>query len=919
MSRRRILMVAAAGLALVLGGLVLAAVLIPEDRVAEAVARRAEAALQQPVAIEGVGISLLPLPGVRLTGVSVGQPDSSALARLDRAELRVRLLPLLRGRVVIRSLDIERPRIVVEFDSAGVANFPVIQGDTAAEPSTRSIAFAIERLRIRDGSIRYHSRPDSALVELHGWDQELSLAGELREGELALLGLAGTLSFDDVTARLPGMVLPARDLQLRITHDATLDVAADRLVLDTLDIGFDGVFVGGSGRVEGVNSGRPTVALRLAADGLDAGRLLAWVPDSMRARLALPDGTPIGLLGSASIRAAVAGTVAPDTLPAVDGSLSLADVAVSAGPRTLLEGVDGSVAFSLDSVVARFDGRALGEGFNAGIAVRDPAAPLAVVAFSGRGDLARLQQLGLVSDTLGLAGSVRVDLRAQVPVRSPAAARAAGTIEAAGVTLAGLDPVVRVPAATARLDGGRVRITPFRVELGPDRAGIDLDITADGWIPAAVDTAAPPPAVAVVMEAGTLDLDALLGPSESGGYAPLLFARLRDRDLDGRSAEQIARDLGLHVPALPPVDARVEATIQELVRNGLHYTEMDALARVTPEAVTLERLDFRLMGGTVNLSGIVEPVALDSAGAPVETRIMGRFGLSNVGAAPFFDRLTPFRDHLAGQLDMAGSVGMTLDRYALPDRNSLEAGGTLAISEGRLANWAVLRGVADRLQLAGFDTLRFRDWAGAFRVQGPRVTLQETALQGSTLDARASGWFDLGGQLDVQAIAGLTRELAGRAGAIGEQILAASPEGRIPVGLLIRGPVENPGVSLDLDAAREAVLGRAREAAGAAAREAEARVRTAAEEAAGAARTRAEQEGQALVDQATGEATERLALPDSLRGLPADSLRKVLGDSAYALLPDSVKLRADSLQQALQNALQDRLRRLLRRGGGGGP
>ncbi len=916
MNRRRILLMAVAGLALLIGALVLTLALIPEERVAEAAARRAESFLGEPVAIERVGLSVFPLPGVRLDGVSVGRADSAALASVDRAEIRVRILPLLGGRVVVRKVELEAPRIAVEIDREGVANFPVLEPDTTASPPGGDIQFAVNAIRITDGSVRYTSLRDGTRVRIDGWSQELAVAGEVEAGSLASLTLTGSVGFDRIETDLPGAVLPARELALRIEHDATLDLGCDRLDLRELAVDFDGVTLSGSGEVVGVNSGRPEVHIDLSAFGLDAHRLMAWVPDSLRARLALPDGRAVGLAGTASIRAAIDGTVAPDTLPAVHGRLDIEDVAVTLGTAAVVDQVAGRIVFSLDSVVARLDGRLLAERFNAGLAVRNPATPVAVVALSGQADLGTLRTLGLVPDTLGLAGRLRIDLRVQAPLSDPGAARASGTIDAHGITVAGLDPAVRVPTASAVFDGGTVRVDPLRVEVGPERRGTDLVITAAGWIPAAVDANAVPPELRVALQAEPLDLDALMGPSESG-YPPLLFARLRDRPIEGRSAAEIAGALGLAVPALPPVNAWIDARFERLVKNGLTYTDLTALARVSPEVITLDQLRFGLMGGVVDVSGEIRPLSTDTTGSPLFTRINGRYGVTDVGSGPFFTTLTPFKDHLDGRLDMAGTVGMTLDRFALPERLSLEAAGTIAISEGHLANWAVVDALGDRLGVATFDTLRFRDWAGRYRVDGPRITLDETAIDADGLSARAAGWFDFGGQLDVTATAALEPELARTAGAIGRQLIAASPEGRIPVGLRIHGAVESPVVALDLEPARALIAGRARDAAQdvadraeeelrGAAEEAEARVRDAAEEAAGVARQRVE------------EGVPALTLPDSLRALPADSLRQILGDSVFQLLPDSVRLRADSLQRALEDALRERLRRLLPGGGGGG-
>ena len=909
MNGRRILIAGAVGLVLLLGGLVLTVALIPEERVADAVAARAEAALGQPVGIDRVGLSLFPVPGVRLSGIALG-PDTARLARIDRTELRVRLLPLLSGQVVVRTLDLEGPRIAVELDSTGATNFPVLGADTT--PSSRNISFAIDRVRVTDGEIRYANRASGTEVHLSGWTQELSVVGAVESGELTSLSLAGRLRFDGVDVSAADAVLPARDLSLGVRHDAELDLSEGRLELHQLEVDLDGVNVAGSGRILGVNSGRPEVHLQLGAEGLDAGRLMAWVPDSVRSRLTLPDGRPVGLMGIAALEAAIDGTVAPDTLPDVDGSLTLEDGAVTIGDAALVRAVQGRVTFSLDSVIARFDGQALGEGFNAGLALRNPADPLAVVAFSGGGNLRGLEELGVVADSLELTGDIRIDLRAQVRVGSPEATWPLGTVDGSGIVVAGLDPVVRIPTVSTRFEGDSLRVSPFRIELGPDRSAMDVAVTAVDWIPAVVDSSAPPARVTIDLDADALDLDALLGPSDSR-YPDLLFSRLRDRPIDGRTAAAIAEEMGLEVPTLPPVRARLSARIRELVRNELRYTDMVARASVTPERIEIEELRFGLMGGLVDVTGTLEPVRTDSLGTPIESRLDVRYGVTDVGAGRFFDRLTPFRDHLAGQLAMTGSVAMTLDRVALPERQSVRAQGSMAISDGRLTNWVVLQRVMDRLGVAGLDTLRFRDWAGNYRINGPRVTLDQTALQATSLDARTSGWFDFGGQIDVRATAGLARDLAARAGALGEQLLSAT-QGPIPVALQIRGDVESPEVDLDLRSVREAVGGRAGEAAE--------EVRQRARETVGQARervaTEAEEAAAAARAGATREAARRVELPDSLRNLPADSLRKVLGDSAYALLPDSVKLRADSLQRALENAIRERLRRLLPGGGGGG-
>ncbi|MBW3553350.1 MAG: AsmA family protein [Gemmatimonadetes bacterium] len=893
MSRaRRIAVIGLAAALLVVGAVAAAALLIPGERVAAAIAARAEALLGQRVTLGDVRLHFLPLPGVRLSDLVVGgSGEEDALAAADAVEVRARLLPLLRGQVIIGSLALEHPRLLVEIDTAGRTNIPILAGDSAAAapPPARDVSFAIERLTVSGGRITLRDRRDGSEVRLDGWDQHLRLAGDIRGGRLGSVDLVGWVEFEDIDASLPRVVIPVRDLAVRVTHDATLDRAADRVELRTLGVIAADIALTGSGRVDSASSatGRSAV-LGLRAEGFDATRLIRLAPDSLRARLALPDGRRLEPLGTATVAIDVNGPLTATALPRFDGVLKLADAGLRAGDVSFAEHVRGEAVFSADSAVLRAGGGLLGERFSLAVAVREPAAPIAVVAFNGRADLARLRPLGVLPDTLDLSGFIRAEMRALIPSRDLSAARLVGTAELSGIRLHGRSPGVAVTSGTLTFEGQRLRLDPFRARIG-DVADIGLRAQVDGWIEAVTDSTAAPPRIAAEITADTLDLDRLLGPPE-GEYPALLFARLRDRPLeDGRSADEAARSAGMALPDLPAVNAEARFRAARVIRNAMAYEAVDATVRVRPDSLELLAATFRLMGGTVRASGALVPTGRDSAGALERARLTATYALADVGAAPFFDRLTPFRDHLSGELAMAGSVIMDLDRVALPDRATVASDGSIAISDGRLANWRVLQAAGLRLGLTALDTVRFRDWAGAFRVTGPLVTLEETALDGPEVSARAAGSFDFSGRLDLGATVFLSRQLAARAGAVGEQLVAtAGNDGRVPVGLRITGTADSPDVTLDLSAARGNVVARARETA--------------------------EREAREVAAHAADAALDRLEIPDSLRGLPADSLRKVIGDSLFDLLPDSLRLPSDSLRANAEEALKRRLRSLF--GGG---
>lgn len=892
MSLRRVLLLGVASLALLVGAVMATTLLIPSERVAAAVAERAEAMLGQRVAIGDVGLRFLPIPGVRLERISVGgSDDESAMAVVDAAELRARILPLLRGDVIISRIALDRPRIVVDIDSAGRANLPLLEPETTAPArqagQSRDVRFAIDRIMVTDGRIGFRDARDGSALRLDGWDQELRLAGDVRGGELGRVELAGWLEIADVDARLPRVVVPVQDLRVRLVHDAAMDRTTDRLDLGELEVTLGGVTLEGAGTVDSVSSatGR-TADLVLGADGIDARALTTWLPDSLRARLALPDGRPVEPTGTAALQVAVRGPLTPGALPAFDGTLSLASGGASVDGSVLAEDVHGEATFSADSVIGRVSGMLLGDRFTTTFAARDPASPSLDLAFDGRSDLQRLAGLGLLPDTIDVRGAVRADVRADLPAGRPEAMSLTGSVALDDIRVSGTRAPLAIPSGTLTFEGASLRLDGLHLR-GDDGAELTVSATADGWIPALLDSTAAPARFSADVRAGTLDLDALLGPSESE-YPPLLFARLQGRSLEAGPAEEVAEAAGLRLPALPHVDGQVRFRADRIVRNGIVYSDVDADIRVRQEVVELREATFGFMDGRVRATGQFEPTEMDSTGAPIRARLNAQFALESVAAGSFFDRLTPFRDHLAGDLAMAGSVAMDLDRNALPERTTVGADGTLALSEGRLANWAVLEAIAGRLGLAALDTVHFRDWAGAFRVTGSQVALRETALDGDLLSGRAAGSFGFDGALDLGATLYLPRELAARAGPIGEQLLAAAGSGeRIPVGVAIGGTAREPRVSLDLSEARGNVVARARE--------------------------EAEREARELAGRAADAAMDRLEIPDSLRGLSPDSLRRVVGDSLYTLLPDSLRVPRDSLRARAEDELRDRLRKIFPR------
>lgn len=804
-----------------------AALLLPRELIARVAAERAEKALGVPVAIGDLDLDFWPSPAVALQSARVG-PDGAPVAAVDRILLRPRILPLFSGNVIVREIAIERPDIHLVVDSTGALNLPFGSGDEKeSAPSTTDIEFSIDEFRIHDGRLRYTDQRDGTDVSIHGLEQTLHLEGRVAEGSLARIGLSGSLSSDSVDAELPGrLAAPLRGVRFAIDHDAELDRQADRLELAKLRLELQRLVLSGSGRILSVSDSLARRAeLELGAEEFSFEDLARSLPEGFLAQLlanrtaeagteadsvsgARPSPVEFGYGGRASIAARVSGPLTPDTLPRVEGVVELRDVSVSRDGVALLARTGGQVEFSNEAVAAEgVTGSLFGEPFSLALRVNDLAAPVVDFAARGTAPVEDLLAMAESEEPIQASGALPFDLRGRLRPSDPAQSTLEGTISIGGVraALPSIQQPIQVSSGTVRFAGEEVRIEQAALAFGESR--VNLAATVREWLPVALgDTSA----IAMVdfdARAGVLDLDALLGPSESE-YTPLLFARLADRSINGKSAAEVAEELGISLPELPRLRARGSVTADRLVRNGLVYENLEANLESSPSAISAPRLRFGFMGGTVELGLALERGEQDAT-------LVAVYHLENVGAGDFFSRFTPFQGHLSGLLTVDGDASLQLDEHMLPVRPTVRSSGQLALTSGALTNWPLLARVGERLGLQSFDTLAFREWAGEYLIAGPLVTLERAVQVSPGVNTELAGSFDFGGKLDLGLVANLSPELASAAS---EQVRSAAAalagqQGRVPIGLRITGNVTEPAIALDLTAARDQALAVARQRA----------------------------------------------------------------------------------------------------------
>lgn len=227
------LLVAAGALVLlVAGALVALPWLVDVPRVQAYIAQAASQALGRPVRFASLSISAFPSPGVRLKGLQVAEDPrfgTQPFLVVDEGRFRLRLRPLLSGRVELADLTLDKLRVEI-IDDGGRLNVaslgPATSGGRAApRPSTGAApaagAAALSQVRIQDSVVHFVRRGKQAIdARLEDLDLVVRPSGDTYtlEGSARLApgGVRLTLAEASVTVP-PGRSLGDAPLRATVT------------------------------------------------------------------------------------------------------------------------------------------------------------------------------------------------------------------------------------------------------------------------------------------------------------------------------------------------------------------------------------------------------------------------------------------------------------------------------------------------------------------------------------------------------------------------------------------------------------------------------------------------------------------------------------------------------------------------------
>ncbi|MGH2376766.1 MAG: AsmA-like C-terminal region-containing protein [Gemmatimonadales bacterium] len=884
---RRILVVVGALLALVVVLLVLLPVLFA-DRIEGRVKTEVNRTLHARVDWRDAGLGLfqnfpnLTLRLDDLTAVGVGKFEGDTLASVRQLRVVLDLATALRSTlggsspIVVRAVELDRPRLSLVALEDGTANWDIIRKDTTAarQPEAgRPLAVSLRRFAIDSGSVALDNRAAKLRASVLGLNQ--TLTGDFGNDQVAVETRAHA---DSVTLEFAGIPY-LNQVRLDLTLDAAADLAKKTFALrEGSGLRLNELLLAVSGTVASAGE-RLGLDLAFGARKTEFKHILSLVP-AVYAR----DFQSVQTSGSLAVSGRIKGDYGDDAFPAFSLNAKV-DNGTFRYPDLPLPARD--IAFELrianpggggDSTVVNLSRLHLVLGKNpidAGLVLRTPISDPDVDArMTGTLDLADLRRTIKLDRLQELTGSIAADAAVRTRMSwvdkgqyDRVAARGTVNVRDLAVKSEALPRPLAIQEASLQLAPRRAELKSFTGTVGSS------DLKASGY------------------------LDNLLG------YV------LRDDDLRG-SATLTSNKFNLNewrsdegelsvIPVPPHIDFALEAKVGQLLYDKLTLTNARGRLRVKDQRLTLENFAVNTMGGEIDVNGFYETTA------PTKPTFDVGLKLQKLDIPSAFEQLTTVRllapvaryarGNFSADLRLNGGLGKDM----MPLYQQLTGKGNLQTSKILIQDFPALEKLAAATKLNFLNDPTLVALRSQFDIRDGRLHIQPfaVAVGGTTMTVSGSNGLDQSLQYNLglrvprsmlgaeanQAIAGLVSKAAG-AGID----LQAAPE--VPLGIQVTGMVTNPSLKIELGSAAGSVT----QAAGQALKEAAA-------ERVDSAKQRAAAEAQRLV----GEAEKRAA---SIRA-EAQTLADKVKAEGYQQADSLVARAGNPLAKVAANAAADRLRK----------
>lgn len=347
-------------------------------------------AIQQPVEIGGVRLKLGLKIGINVDAVRLLNPSgfpAGGMLSIDRVTMNLKLLPLLKRRIVINSLDLDGLEANIIRNRNGQLNLiPLIPG----EAKSQAWSLSLSSIGLHRARVAFRDEKTGVVYSIRDINEQISFTGQ----KIAVDG--------HLTAVVP-VPNASPELKIKIKNQCTYDTVRHDLEIKAVDFEHAAIRAHVAGQINKFNQ----LNLKSEAGLTDLNQLTPLLPAANR---------PKRLAGAVQAKLDITGTLAN---PQLQGKAELSGVAVEMpGLIKPLENINGVIIFN-GSSLSRIDllGQLAMLRFKVTGEMISFKSPVLNLEIRADGDLKDLKDLVPENKNLSLAGPFSVS----AVIKGPAA------------------------------------------------------------------------------------------------------------------------------------------------------------------------------------------------------------------------------------------------------------------------------------------------------------------------------------------------------------------------------------------------------------------------------------------------------------------------------------------------------------------
>ncbi|MEM8487721.1 MAG: AsmA-like C-terminal region-containing protein [Bacteroidota bacterium] len=693
---------------------------LTDERLRAMVEPAMESALARDVSIGGFELRLLrSFPNITVGATEVAvhtpardnepQPD---LASLDALWIKLPILPLLQSKVHITALELEKPRVLVEYYEDGTSNLPAFASEGEEEAGVVK-EIAIASFNIVDGQIAY-SHADGTLLVIEGMETTLSAA--LRD----LAAVTGDVSIASFYFETGGITY-ADGWPVVANVDATANLDSSWVTLANTALQIDALELDLQGDIQDWDKEAIGIDLEVDAPNATIEGIWSLMPAALVKDIAGLRGT-----GAVAVEASMNGVLSETELPETNIAIRIADGSLQyPGLPAAIQQINLDAVADLESLQIRtLSAIAAGALLNLSGSLQQYANPVVNMAGKLQADLESLQQFYPLEENTQLAGKLDIDASLQGAVAKPAEMNASGQVllEAIQYNSTALQQPVSDLNGQLVLAGNTLSAQAVSLTSGKS------DFTFTGALQ---------------------NYTSFLADPSEGVPAPVITGTLNSRYLD--ISEQLSDDTTAAGPIeLPGVIADVAFNVEEVAYGGLSLSDAGGKLGLVDGVITFEGASAGFLDGILQAAGSFD---LSDPLAPV---FDGTLGLNQVRASRFFtafnqlDQIARLGSFLDGFFDSEASIGLKMDQDLNPQLESLFAEGTFGATGGALKGMPIQEKLASLTGLQALTDLDVGAWTHKFNISGEKMHVQALNFGAGAFNFGVNGSQGFDGSIDYQ-------------------------------------------------------------------------------------------------------------------------------------------------------------------------